>query len=365
MAGNVREWCWNATDDSGSHRYILGGAWGEQTYMFTERDYQSPWDRSPVNGFRCIRYPGGDKSVANGLFAPLTRRLVKDFSTVIPLSDEEFQIYKDLYEYDRTNLNAVVERVEDHSPIWRKEKITFDAAYGGERVTVYLFLPKTVKPPYRTVIYFPGSNATQTRSFEGLPQKDLTEFIIMSGRALLYPVYKGTYERPPTSGLETSIASAARSPMAHRDWVIQMSKDLRRSVDYLETRDDIDEERLAYYGFSWGAFWGPIMLALEDRFKSAVFVVGGFYVWGELPAAMDPVTFAPRVKTPVLMVNGKEDFFFPLRTSQIPMYELLGTAHEDKEHKLYPGGHGFFGLFSKQIRGDVLDWLDRYLGPAD
>jgi dienelactone hydrolase len=153
--------------------------------------------------------------------------------------------------------------------------------------------------------------------------------------------------------------------MAHRDWVIQMSKDLRRSVDYLETRDDIDEERTAYYGFSWGAFWGPIMLALEDRFKAAVFVVGGFYVWGDLPTAMDPVIFAPRVNTPVLMVNGKEDFFFPLRTSQIPMYERLGTAQDDKEHKLYPGGHGLFGLFSKQIRGDVLAWLDCYLGPVN
>jgi hypothetical protein len=94
-------------------------------------------------------------------------------------------------------------------------------------------------------------------------------------------------------------------------------------------------------------------------------VVGGFYVWGELPPAMDPVIFAPRVKTPVLMVNGKEDFFFPVRTSQIPMHKLLGTAEGEKEHKLYPGGHGLFGLFSKQIRRDVLVWLDRYLSPVD
>jgi formylglycine-generating enzyme required for sulfatase activity/dienelactone hydrolase len=365
MAGNVKEWCWNATDESGSHRYILGGAWGEQTYMFTERDYQSPWDRSPVNGFRCVRYPKEEESVANALFDPLKQHLLMDFSTTVPLSDAEFQIYKDLYEYDRTELNAGVEPVDDHSPIWQKEKITFDAAYGGEHVTAYLFLPKAVEPPYQVVVYWPGDGATKEESFQDLPERDYTEFVITNNRALLFPVYKGTYERLVPSGLETSIASAARSPMAHRDWVIQMSKDLRRSVDYLETRDDIDEERMAYYGFSWGAFWGPIMLALEDRFKAAVFVVGGFYVWGELPAAMDPVTFAPRVKTPVLMVNGKEDFFFPLRTSQIPMYELLGTAHGDKNHKLYPGGHGLFGLFSKQIRGDVLAWLDRYLGPAD
>ena len=33
-AGNVKEWCFNATDDSGDHRYILGAAWGEQHYQF-------------------------------------------------------------------------------------------------------------------------------------------------------------------------------------------------------------------------------------------------------------------------------------------------------------------------------------------
>jgi len=61
MAGNVKEWCWNATDDSGNRRYILGGGWGEQTYMFTSRDFRSPWNRAAVNGFRCVLYPGSEE----------------------------------------------------------------------------------------------------------------------------------------------------------------------------------------------------------------------------------------------------------------------------------------------------------------
>ena len=43
---------------------------------------------------------------------------------------------------------------------------------------------------------------------------------------------------------------------------------------------------------------------------------------------------------------------------------FLGTPDEHKQHKLYPSGHGMFGLFYKQIRGDVLAWLDGYLGPV-
>ena len=53
MAGNVKEWCVNEGRD-GRH-YILGGGFGEPTYMFPETDDQSPWDRRPNFGFRCVK----------------------------------------------------------------------------------------------------------------------------------------------------------------------------------------------------------------------------------------------------------------------------------------------------------------------
>jgi dienelactone hydrolase len=257
-------------------------------------------------------------------------------------------------------LNAVVERVDDSSPFWREEKITFDAAYDGEQVIAYLFIPRSARPPYQVVVYWPGGGATETPVFRDLPERDFTEPIITGGRALLFPVYKGTFERRLAKWPDPK-----ETPVIARDLIIDISKDLRRAIDYLETRADIDKERIAYYGMSGGAAFGPIALAAEDRFKAAAFVVGGFYVWVELPAAVDSISHAPRVKTPVLMVNGREDLFFPVETSQVPTFELLGTPAEDKEHKVYPGGHGLFGLFSQQIRGDVLGWLDRYLGPVN
>ena len=49
---------------------------------------------------------------------------------------------------------------EDESPEdWIVEKITFNAAYGNERVIAYLFLPKNASPPYQTLIFFPGADA--------------------------------------------------------------------------------------------------------------------------------------------------------------------------------------------------------------
>jgi dienelactone hydrolase len=295
------------------------------------------------------------------MFGPIERRPFRDYSKEMPVSDETFKSWlSDLYSYDRTELNAVVESVDDGSRHWRKEKITFDAAYGNERMTAYLFLPKRVKPPYQTVVFFPGANVLRERAFENLPASAYTECVVMSGRALMYPVYKGTYERQFPGGPPRP----ANGLIAHRDWFIQLSKDLRRSIDYLETRDDIDDQNIAYYGVSWGALVGPIMLTTEDRIKLGIFVVGGFSS-DERPPAADPINFAPHVKVPVLMINGREDIIFPVKASQIPMFEFLGTDDEDKKHILYPGGHGLLGLFSRQIKGDVLGWLDRYLGLVD
>jgi formylglycine-generating enzyme required for sulfatase activity/dienelactone hydrolase len=357
MAGNVKEWCRNAVGDSGERRYILGGAWSEADYMFTHADARSPWDRSATNGFRCVQYPGGSESVPETLFRPVARSF-RDYGSVIAVSDEIFQIYRNLYLYDQATLNDAVESVDESPEYWTKEKILFDAAYGGERVIAYLFLPKGVKPPYQTVVYFPGSGAIRQRSSENL-QIGLIDFIIQSGRAVLYPIYKETCER--NDGRTSDVPDKT---ISYRDWIIQLGKDLRKSVDYLETRDDIDVERIGYYGVSWGAELGPIMLAVEDRIKLGVLLVGGLHGRKKLPE-VDEVNFAPYVKVPVLMINGKHDHIFPVESSQKPFFEFLGTRDEDKKHILYPGAHGLFRLFSRQIRGDILAWLDRYLGPVD
>ena len=144
-----------------------------------------------------------------------------------------------------------------------------------------------------------------------------------------------------------------------RDMTIQQMKDVRRSLDYLETRQDIDRERIAFFGVSMGARLGSLPLALDKRFKAAVLWSGGFSTGGTILPEVDPINFAPRVTTPVLMLNGRDDFDFPIETSQKPMFRLIGTPDADKRHVLFDGGHVF--PFAR-VEKDTLDWLDRYLG---
>jgi eukaryotic-like serine/threonine-protein kinase len=137
---------------------------------------------------------------------------------------------------------------------WRQEKVSFDAAYGGERVIAYLFLPERASPPFQAVVYFPGAGAAHMRSgAKELPRylPDF-DFIIKSGRAILFPVYKGTFER----GGGPKPIYWPNTSSTYRDNVIFWSKDIGRSIDYLETRQDIEPNKLAYEGFSWGAAMG-------------------------------------------------------------------------------------------------------------
>ena len=82
------------------------------------------------------------------------------------------------------------------------------------------------------------------------------------------------------------------------------------------------------------------------------------------PAETDAWNFAPRVRIPVLMVNGREDFILPVETNQNPLFQALGTKEPDKKHILYDGGHRNL-VTRPDLIGQILTWLDKYLGPVD
>ena len=102
------------------------------------------------------------------------------------------------------------------------------------------------------------------------------------------------------------------------------------------------------------------MIAVEPRIKAGVIVVAGLLFQRSRPE-VEPAHFLPRVKVPILMLNGKYDFFFPYETSQVPFYELLGTPEEHKKLIVHETGHAF--PMTDRAR-ETLAWMDRYLGPV-
>jgi formylglycine-generating enzyme required for sulfatase activity/pimeloyl-ACP methyl ester carboxylesterase len=353
MAGNVREWAQNA---AGEARYILGGGWNDPEYAFNDAVTSPAFDRSTENGIRLVSYP--DKTNLAEANGPLDRAF-RDYFAEKPVSDEVFEVYRQMYDYDATPLNAVtIEYTEDTA--YTRERIELDAAYNDERLTVFVFLPSggNSSPPYQTIVYFPGSNDIYKTSYDELRLRSI-EFILRSGRALVYPVYKGTYERG--GDLRSDIQNTSN---LYRDHVIAWAQDIGRTIDYLETRDDIDKESLAYLGLSWGGAMGPIMTAVEPRFRAGIYFVGGLMMQSVQPM-VDPFNFLPRVTIPTLMFNGRYDSFFPLDTSIRPFYASLGTPESDKKIIVTDSNHFVAAYSANQLISETLDWLDKYLGPVD
>lgn len=350
LAGNVREWSRNECNRPGQ-RFILGGGWNDAEYAITDAYAQSPFDRSRTNGFRCMRVVTDEPNRTN--LERVIELPFRDFLAEKPVSDEVFGFFLRQFHYDKTPLNARIES-EEERPLGVLQKINFDAAYGGEQMIANLFLPLRPKPPLQTVVLFPGSLAIHVSSV-GPTDFRRADFILKSGRALMLPIYKGTYQR----GDELKSDYPEQSTF-YKDHVIMWSKDLARSIDYLETRPDIDSSKLAYYGISWGGAMGAIMPAIEKRLKAVVLYVAGLNFQHALPE-VDQINYVSRVTQPTLMLNGERDFFFPMETSQRPMFELLGTPPDQKKRLTYSLGHS---VPRNELVKEVVAWLDKYLGPV-
>jgi cephalosporin-C deacetylase-like acetyl esterase len=280
----------------------------------------------------------------------------RDYSREEPVSDRVFEALVGQYSYDPRPLDARIESTDESSPYWRKEKITYTAAYGNERIPAYLFLPKNVSGPFQAVVFFPGISAWDPGSSENLRMINLIDFIIMSGRAVMYPINYGTYERYYMGN------TPPRSTRAYAECVIRYVNDCRRSIDCLEERDDIDPKKIAYYGFSFGTRNGLIVLAQENRISVGILACGGLSNGFHRPEA-DPFNFVTRVRIPILMIDGKDDMLIPVPL-QKAMFDFLGTPPDRKKWVLLNMGHGLSTTSRSQVTKEILDWLDLYFGPV-
>jgi dienelactone hydrolase len=343
MAGNVKEWTANA---SGALRYALGGGWDEPSYVFAMSDALDPFWRTVSMGFRTVKRPVPPPAAS---FAELDLRPPQVRSEK-PVDDQTYRLFADLHRYEPSSLDARVDRTDSSPAYWVKETVSFKAAYANGRVIAHLFLPKNVTPPYQTVVVFGGSGIMSAKRVEdfGFPY----EFLIRSGRAVMIPAYWGTLERGPSE-----LFLPANEEI---DRAIKWSRDLGRSIDYLQARADIDATRLGFYALSWGAGHAPRLLAVETRIKAAALLSGGLFP--SQPREVDSWNYAPRYLVPTLMVNGKQDFTFPYETNQKVLFNALGTAPADKRLISYEGGHRN-PVTRPDLLGEIIAWFDRYLGP--
>ncbi len=326
MAGNVTEWCVNSTTNG--RRCTLGGAYNTTSYMFNYLATYHPFDRLPDVGFRCVRIDG-----PAAMEGPSIVNVNKEVGTVsVPPAPSADELKQWLAEFDYDQNQPFHERVSPPEDIgyYSHEVVHLDAAYDGPELKLHLFVPKGGEQQdgnqqFQTIVCFPGIGAMKLPSFDDnrhLIDRQFPLGLVTKGCVVCWPEYRGTFGRGAEDGSSFGGSKGY-------DRVVEQVKDLRRTVDYLCSRSDLDTTNLVYYGLSWGANIGPLMTVAEPRIAAAVFVAGA--LWPNDMAKS--VRYVSHVNIPVLMINCPED----KTANRVAMFEHLGSL--DKKQKLLGTGH--------------------------
>ena len=231
LPGNVSEWIYNST---GNDRYFLGGNFREPPYMYNLKSQISPWIRNELIGFRCIKYI--DDALEHKLIQNFDQQK-RDYTNLQPVSEEIFQVYKELLEFERIELNpSMISKT--FTKDWVKEIISVDVPYEDVPMNILILLPVNYKPPYQAIVYFPGLDAHYSNAMANMKIHSGIDFFLKSGRAIIWPVYYSSHGRG-----RINIQNLNEWKQSYKNIII----DVQITIDYVQTRNDIDPDRIAYY----------------------------------------------------------------------------------------------------------------------
>jgi dienelactone hydrolase len=348
MAGNVAEWCLNET----SQGFVAGGgSWASSPQAWGRFGIYPAFHSSPEIGFRCVLNPDGRSANQGDMWVDLDEEVPK----LTPAPEAEVRARFAYYEYDReAPFDATVE--VNQTDDWRRERIAYNGP-GGQRALAYLYVPKHSAGPHQVIHLYPPGNVTRriytvTEAIEN----EYAEFV-RTGRAVYVVVLEGFLERDgeTPAWLQDDLDPASIEFVeAYARHTIEM----RRGLDYLLSRDDVDSERVAFFGTSIG---GPMLVlpSVESRYKAVMLLSAGI---GGRAAQMHkgarPIDFVPLIQGPKLLVHGLYDEWSPLRTSAQPLYDLLTGP---KHIKTYDGAHW---PDAEDLITPVSEFLDETFGPV-
>jgi dienelactone hydrolase len=227
----------------------------------------------------------------------------------------------------------------------KRYRVTFMSAH-DQRVPGILAMPAKGSGARGAVIILAGSGGHKDTDYVRIA----SDMLNTEGIATLSidAQYHGERARKARSGDIHFVQNPT-----NRDAWIQTVQDLRRSVDYLASRRDIDRTRIGFLGFSQGAMLGATFLGVEPRIKAACLAVpgGGFVAWAKTlgigsgadeaqlrtgAALTDPIHFIGRFSPrPLLVLAARKDELIPAAATQA----IVSAAKEPTRVIWYNSGH--------------------------
>ncbi|HTK99469.1 MAG TPA: SUMF1/EgtB/PvdO family nonheme iron enzyme [Pseudomonadales bacterium] len=352
-AGNVREWVWNFVGDEA---LALGGAWPDYPATYSITYTTPPMHRSPEYGMR-LMHVLADAPLDAELLAPIQLSFDSPVASREPVSDDAFAAMR--FQFTATHRTPTSVEIEQiaQTDAWVADEVQLRFA-NAEPFTLYIVRSRDHRGPLQPIVYGPAGDAAGSAKPNRaiLDQMSVADFVVNGRRALVWPIWAHTYQR-----FESMANDADGRAEQERRAPVAWHQDLVTTLDYLATRNDIDAQRIGYFGFSFGSeFIAPPLLAIEGRLKAAALIDAGLWNANSLHPMYDGINYLPRITTPILVVNGRYDTILPFESSQKRFFDLLGTAPNDKRFVSYDVAH--MAALGNEGKREVADWFDRYLG---
>ncbi len=257
-----------------------------------------------------------------------------------------------LYRYDARQPLAV--RVQEKTPFLTGHLLHFSyASANGQRVPALLFVPKgaSKRHPVPCLVALHGLGGSKEFMMGFAPQ-----YALPLGYAVLAidEYGQGDRPRPPTSGNGVDVSGLTTG-------IRQTVIDVRRGLDYLDTRPEISRAHIGVIGLSLGAIIGTVSAGVDPRIRAAVLISGGgdwglilqsladrnAFIggrpmgglkgtdWGLVRAFLapeDPLTFAAHIAPrPILMENGGKDIVIVPAAARM-LYDEARRPHNSRAH---------------------------------
>lgn len=305
-------------------------------------------------------------------------QIARDDLFVLSLPDMNPEESLHLFDYDRSVPLDIQEVERSDLGSITSYDITYASPKGG-RVPAYLIVPEG-KGPYAGIVLMHGGARSSSREdfwYTGMQYARYGAVVIIIDAPWNRPEYGPGLVPARFSTIPQTFTEYDREEQ------IQLIVDLRRAVDLLIERPDVDPERIAYIGVSYGGAMGGLLAGVEDRLQAYVLVVGDgglvthysdpyelviypqgpFYrlseegreVWLEAMWPIEPIHFVDRAAPAALLFqNGTEDSAVPPFDSS--RYQRAGS--EPKKILWYDSGHDL----PVQAELDRFEWLQQYIG---
>ena len=294
-------------------------------------------------GFRVAKYI---QPLPPALVAPVGfESLGRDARKEQPVGDDIFEVYRRQYAYDSTPL-SVVEEATEETAIWRRHTVVIHAAYGAEHMRVHLFLPK--------------HGWRRTRRSSSFHRETPSSF--RRAATCRFAGGSSSFAADERSSTRCTKGPTSERRLTRLESTKTASSELRGRG--IRTRHRLPLDATGYRSGSACVLrrergqWRCGSDGLEPRLKTSV--LSGAGIVGNVPPEWDALNYAPRIGIPTLMLNGRYDSEVPLETAQRPLFDLLGTPAERKRHQTFETVR----CRGSRTAGEILPWLDRYLGPV-